>query len=242
MTPMKRCSSCGEHKAVEDFHGSRSSKDGRHNQCKVCCKTYRESRREKRTDYSKRYNEKNRERIKAQQKSYREKNKEKIKAKQKAYREKTRGAKRAADKEYYENNSERLRARAKDYYETHREKALQQQKLWQQENRETVRAKQRRWDKKNLAKCRAKLAARRASKIHRTPSWASRENIARIYASCPKGYHVDHVVPLRGRLVSGLHVEGNLQVLPGEENSSKGARYVPRWEVFLPELLRRAAA
>jgi hypothetical protein len=37
-------------------------------------------------------------------------------------------------------------------------------------------------------------------------------------------WHVDHTIPLRGRIVSGLHVPTNLQVIPGAENSRKGNR------------------
>lgn len=65
----------------------------------------------------------------------------------------------------------------------------------------------------------------RALKLLRTPPWSETEEIVDFYNKCPTGYHVDHIVPLQGNTVSGLHVLANLQYLLASENLSKGNRY-----------------
>ncbi len=78
----------------------------------------------------------------------------------------------------------------------------------------------------NPEKYRIASAKRRASKIQRTPVWADHLVISMIYEDCPEGHEVDHIIPLQGKNVSGLHVPWNLQYLTPEENLSKGNRFV----------------
>lgn len=67
----------------------------------------------------------------------------------------------------------------------------------------------------------------------RIPSWFDKEKhlIAEFYDNCPEGYHVDHIIPLQGNTVSGLHTLSNLQYLSAEENIRKGNTYCPGGEM-----------
>jgi hypothetical protein len=77
----------------------------------------------------------------------------------------------------------------------------------------------------------------RARKLKSQPSWLSKEqkkHIADIYAhakDCERvsgeKYHVDHIIPLKGKTVCGLHVPWNLQVLPADLNTQKSNQYDP---------------
>jgi hypothetical protein len=60
----------------------------------------------------------------------------------------------------------------------------------------------------------------------RTPAWADFDKIRIVYNNCPKGFHVDHIIPLNGALVSGLNVHNNLQYLTPEANLTKSNKYV----------------
>lgn len=61
----------------------------------------------------------------------------------------------------------------------------------------------------------------------RTPPWADRRAISKFKMETPPGHHVDHIIPLLGKNVCGLHVLENLQYLPARENSSKSNRIDP---------------
>lgn len=97
---------------------------------------------------------------------------------------------------------------------------------------EAHRERSRKWRSRNPAKRAAQVAKYKAVKSKRTPQWSDLDAIAAIYQECARvsketgvPHHVDHILPLRGELVSGLHVPANLQILPAEDNMSKGNRW-----------------
>lgn len=76
------------------------------------------------------------------------------------------------------------------------------------------------------------VAKRNAALKQRTPAWANMDEIDRIYGRALRltretglPHHVDHEIPLRGELVSGLHVHNNLQIISRGDNLRKGRRF-----------------
>lgn len=122
-------------------------------------------------------------------------------------------------RDWYKNNAGRQRALAKARY------AL---------NIEKKRADARKRQKENKVYRAMYEASRRAWKIRATPSWVNDAKLIAFYEQAKKLtestgiiHHVDHIVPLRSKLVCGLHWEANLQVLVGAENISKSNRVWP---------------
>ena len=95
---------------------------------------------------------------------------------------------------------------------------------WQKNNPEKV--KYYRLIEKISGKSAAKAAKRRAAKLQATPPWADLEEIKNVYLEAQYfNMHVDHIIPLQGKNVCGLHVWDNLQLLPAVENIKKGNKY-----------------
>jgi len=161
--------------------------------------------------YQKKYNLINKEKLFKIKKEYRLKNKQKIKQyylTNKDYFKKLNQSKKYKEtkKLYCLNNIEFIKTINKNYYLNNKDKIKQYSKDY--------RLKNPNFKKSHCAK-------RRALKLKATPKFANLEKIKEIYKNCPKGYVVDHIVPLQGKIVCGLHVEWNLQYLTKSENSSK---------------------
>jgi len=109
----------------------------------------------------------------------------------------------------------------KTVYIKNPESAKQASHRYIQANKEKLSKIYKEWRQSHLEYDAFRAKTYRARKTQRLPKWASISKIKDIYLNCPKGYHVDHVVPLKGKLVSGLHVENNLQYLTKTENLKK---------------------
>lgn len=128
------------------------------------------------------------------------------------------------------NRDKRL-AKAQEWRDNNPESLKQAIQKWREKNPAKIAETYRNWAKNNQGKVNAIWMKREASKKHRTPSWLTEDEKIRIRCYYQvaamynrKGldtYHVDHIVPLQGKTVSGLHVPWNLQVLPAKLNRQK---------------------
>lgn len=146
------------------------------------------------------------------------------------------------DKAYYEANKEARKAKVREYYHANKDKrkeylsreevkplrAAYAKKYWAKapahvkENRRRFTAE---WAEKNQGRRNAVEAKRRFVKERATPKWADLDAIREFYVNCPVGYEVDHIIPLKGKYVTGLHVLENLQYLTREENRKKSNKF-----------------
>jgi post-segregation antitoxin (ccd killing protein) len=121
-----------------------------------------------------------------------------------------------------------------EIYARYRESSLEHSRLAYQANAEERKAKQRLWSKTNRGIANALGRRYKLKKAKATPLWLTPEQIynmqctykvaAQLSETSSQKWHVDHIVPIRGKDVCGLHVPWNLQLLPAKMNMQKGNR------------------
>lgn len=141
-----------------------------------------------------------------------------------------------ASAKWKSDNFEKMQITLKLYRQENKEICYTRTRKWMEKNRDKVNAATRRWSANNSHKSRAKYARYKASKLQRTPKWLTNEDFRKIQleyelaAWCSKvtgeKYHVDHIIPLRGKMVSGLHVPSNLQVILMADNLKKHNTFI----------------
>lgn len=132
-----------------------------------------------------------------------------------AKRQETRAANPSWFRDWYEKNKEQVCARRRAY-------------AAQPDVKPKRAAAKKAWAQKNAAKLTARENHRRAVAVMATPEWADKDDILCVYEEGRHfGMHVDHIVPLQSKIVCGLHVWDNLQILPAKANLSKGNRVWP---------------
>jgi len=139
------------------------------------------------------------------------------------------------NRKWYAKNAEKARKRSAKWRKDNPEKRKQVVKTYRENNKEKCSEAIRKWVKANPHKRNVYDAKRRAAKLNATPPWLTKkhlEEIKKIYGlrtvcslATQIEYHVDNIVPLRGKTVCGLHVPWNLQVITAEENFAKSNRH-----------------
>lgn len=126
---------------------------------------------------------------------------------------------------WVQDNLEYVLEKTKKYQKENQDQVKQTKQNWARKNPEYAAQYSKQWKLNNRKRVRAEISARRKRLQQHTPIWATRQEIVAFYENCPEGFHVDHIIPLKGKLVSGLHTLANLQYLPAKENMSKGNKY-----------------
>jgi hypothetical protein len=193
---MKCCSLCGETKAFSEFYTRLESSDGLRSDCKQCLKNRTKARYFRTLDAQKVYFS---ERYKALVK----KNPD-------------------FHAQNYAAHTEKIRQQNRENYAKHSDKRKKSVALYAKANR---------------AKVNSLVKAYKAAKINACPKWVRSDTdfmwlIEEAYDLAAMrskmfgfAWHVDHIVPLRGKKVSGLHVPWNLAVIPASLNCSKQNKF-----------------
>ena len=217
---IKTCKGCSKVKFLSLFHKHKQMADGHLNFCKVCFYEKAKANRAANPDLRKAEHARKRERL---------------------------GFMTMAEYTAKRNINPKSRADVcRDSNEKHKNKLMAYRKEYEKANKERIfavrsarlierREVKRLWRKNNLALVLADGAKRRATKLQRIPKWLTEFDLLKIKCyyqvaamySKESGFdwHVDHVIPLQGKNVSGLHVPSNLQIIPAIQNMRKNNHY-----------------
>lgn len=130
---------------------------------------------------------------------------------------------------------EEIKAHQKEWREKNKEKIYANTTKWRLANKDKQKEYARKSRVKNSARVNATNNKRRADKLNRTPKWLTKDDLWLIKEAHELAilktklfgfkWHVDHIIPLKGKTVSGLHVPTNLQVIEGRINIMKNNKF-----------------
>lgn len=205
MEQFKVCKSCNINKSFSDFGKDKKTKTGLHSYCKECCSIK-----------NKEWVSKNKEQKEKYLRDYRIQNKDIIKEQRKTHRI---------------NNLDLYKERQEQNLIKNKEAIEQSKAGWREDNKNHLREYARLYRKNNQEWANANGALTRAKKIQASPPWLTKEHkkqITELYKEAKRlsketgiKHEVDHIIPLLGKNVRGLHVPWNMRVITAEENRKK---------------------
>lgn len=162
----------------------------------------------------------------------------------KAWREANKDKVASRNKNYREAHKEKIAEYKRAYYQANKEKIGAKNKAWEEANKEANKKRIRDWRAKNRGRRNALEAKRYTAKLNRTPCWLTEADFGKIerkyeYAqrkteTTGERWVVDHIIPLQGVVVSGLHVPANLRVIKNSTNCRKRNHFDLEKEWALP--------
>lgn len=132
--------------------------------------------------------------------------------------------KQAWGKAYRVRRGDKERLRKQIWRLANPEKVRSQAKAWKLANPEKMTQQRRDWAKRYPKHRLARTRKYQIAKLNRAPKFGQ-DGITSFYKNCPQNMQIDHIIPLRGKLVSGLHVIWNLQYLTPQENYRKSNKF-----------------
>jgi hypothetical protein len=177
---------------------------------------------------------------------YRAAHREELLARRRITRPLHREQERAYGRAHRAANLEQMRARGRAYHAANRSKVRAKDKLSRAKNKDQRRATSQKWVDANRdwvnERARNWRAAhpgyqtpyivRQKTRQQAIPAWANQQAMKAFYQEAVRltretgiRHEVDHIYPLRGKTVSGLHCEANLRVVPGSVNRRKSNKY-----------------
>jgi G3E family GTPase len=134
--------------------------------------------------------------------------------------------------EHQKNTKSQQAKRQRDWRAKNFDKWQAYTQSYYEQNKDRIKEYTTTWNKQNRPRLNALMAKRKARELQALPNWADLEAIKTEYLLakwCSKvtgiQYEVDHIIPLQGKKVCGLHTANNLQVIPMSDNRKKSNQF-----------------